>query len=72
MTDLLTLRQQRGWTQVMLEAATNHRVSATTISRIERGEVVPERRTCEDLAAALKVPVEDIAWPTAKSKASTA
>ena len=68
MASLLTLRTQRRWTQAMLSAATNHRVSAATISRIERGEVSPERSTCEDLAAALQVQVEDIEWPTAVSR----
>ncbi len=63
MSDIKTLRRLRGWTQTMLEAATNHRVSAGTISRIERSEVIPERRTREDLAAALQVRVEGITWP---------
>lgn len=51
-------------TREILAAWTRNRVSASTIGRIERGDVTPERRTKEDLAEALKVSVEQIAWPS--------
>lgn len=65
------LREERGWTLAMLEAATHHRVSASTLSRVERGEVDPFRKTKEDVAAAFGVPVTEIEW-IAKASGTTA
>jgi transcriptional regulator with XRE-family HTH domain len=57
------LRDDLKLTLEQLAARTGHRVTAGTISRIERGESVPERRTREDIAQALGVPVDAINWP---------
>lgn len=56
-------RQEKGLTQEQLVTATRNRVGQSTIGRIERGEVKPERKTKEDLADALGLRMEDIRWP---------
>jgi len=61
------LRDERGLTLEQLAAKTGHRVSAGTISRIERGQNVPERRTREDIAGALGVDIGNIEWPTERA-----
>lgn len=72
MAEALEVRTLEEWRRLrgmesreQLAAATRNRVSASTIGRIERGELKTqaERRTREDLADALGVSVEQIRWP---------
>jgi transcriptional regulator with XRE-family HTH domain len=59
-------RKEKGYeSREILAVQTRGRVSASTIGRIERGEVYPERRTREDIAEALGVPMTAILWPAA-------
>ena len=58
------LRHERGWTLEMMAAQTGFRISMSTINRIERGMVTPERRTREDIAIAFGVTVDQIDWPS--------
>lgn len=55
------LRKQRGWTQEDLARAAN--LTTGTISRVERGEDIPNLPTAQAIARALGVGVDDIEWP---------
>ena len=58
--DLRTLRQDRGFTGPALAAAVG--VHYSSISRIERGLVVPGVRVAMRIAEVLGVPVDAIEW----------
>ncbi len=51
-------RTARGWTQEQLAEASG--VQATTISRIERGRIVPSLGALRELAAALETTMGDL------------
>lgn len=64
MTTIRELMEQRDMTQMQL--ATKARVSISTLQRIMSGETSPWRKTKEDIANALGVNLDDIAWPETK------
>lgn len=59
-TALATWRKERGLTQKDLAQASG--VSPTLIAMIETGERQPSRLNAEDLATALNVPLDSIAF----------
>lgn len=64
MTTIRQLMEQQDVT--LMQLATRARVSISTLQRIMEGKVSPWRKTKEDIAAALGVTVDDIAWPEPK------
>lgn len=55
-------RNERGWSQKELAARTGDNVSPTLIAMIETGDRQPSRLNAEDIAKALGVPLEAIAF----------
>lgn len=72
MATIKELRERHGWTLAMVEAKTDHLVSASTILRIERGDVEPFRATKVALASAFSVDVNEIEWPVKRDKGDPA
>lgn len=57
------VRESKGLTVDELAGKTEFMVTSSTVRRIERGDVSPERRTRLLLARALGVNVDQITWP---------
>lgn len=55
-------RAERGWTQKELAERTGGQVSPTSIAMIETGERQPSRLAADDLAHAIGVPLDAIAY----------
>jgi transcriptional regulator with XRE-family HTH domain len=60
--NLRRLRKERCWSQEMLAHFAG--LHPTEVSRLERGLREPRLRTVMQVAAALKVPVQDLIAPT--------
>lgn len=59
---LKSWRNERGWSQKTLSEKTGGTVSAALIAMIETGDRQPSRLNAEDIAAALGVPLQAIAF----------
>lgn len=59
---LKSWRNERGWSQKELSEQTGKVVSAALIAMIETGDRQPSRLNAEDIAKALGVPLEAIAF----------